>query len=265
MLDHGHVVLLDHCLAGGHLHDDVALRELQVLQLVDGKTVDGVEVVLRLLVHRVRVLIHGRGEPLLLAVLTVLLGERLEIGTGLEGVQHAVGSLAGSLDGSAAYLNLTVLDRVWHHRLGDELHHVEGVVTLGLERSRGLTYSHRVELGGDIRRIGALGGCDARVGELRLSLADYLGGVGTALELRAGVGHRLQQGLAVGCGCHYLEIDVLDVAGLNSLLEHLLLGLVLGLEILILNLHVVVVDRIVVDGCELDIALLVLALESDLG
>ena len=46
MFFNGHVVLLDHCLAGCHLQDDVTRSELEVLQLVDTEGVDGVEVVL---------------------------------------------------------------------------------------------------------------------------------------------------------------------------------------------------------------------------
>ena len=64
MLHHSDIILVDHGLAGCHLHDDVTLRELEVLQFTGSQVVDGIEVVLRLLVHRGGILVHRRGEPL---------------------------------------------------------------------------------------------------------------------------------------------------------------------------------------------------------
>ena len=47
-----------------------------------------------------------------------------------------------SLSSSTTDLDLTVLDTVGHLSLRNELHYIQRVVTLGLERCCGLTYSH---------------------------------------------------------------------------------------------------------------------------
>ena len=63
VLDDSDVVLVYHGLASCNLEHDVTLRELEVLHIVDCQGVDAVKVVLRFLIHRVGVLVHGRGEP----------------------------------------------------------------------------------------------------------------------------------------------------------------------------------------------------------
>ena len=128
VLHNGHVILIDHSLASGHLKDDVARGERQVLQVVNSQRLDTVQVVLRILIHRGRVLVHGGGQPLLLTFLTVLLGQSLEIGTGLQSVIHTVGCLLGGLGCGTANLDLTVLDRVGSQGLREKLHHIVGVV-----------------------------------------------------------------------------------------------------------------------------------------
>ena len=142
LLHNGCGVLRDEVLAVHHLHDDVTLRQGDVLQLAGCHRVERKEVVLGVVVHRGSVLILACGEPGLLAGLTVLLGDSLEVATSLQSVEDGVGALVSLVGGLATHLNLAILHRVGELRLGDELDEVERVVHLALHRSIDSTYAH---------------------------------------------------------------------------------------------------------------------------
>ena len=142
VLNNSYIILINHSLTGCYLENNVALSKLEVLNIVYSQIIDGVEVVLRLLVHGVAVLVHSRGEPLLSTRLTILLSDSLEIGTTLKSCVDAISSLLSCLYSSTTNLNLTILDRVRHLSLRDELNNVQSVIECSLEYSRSLTNSH---------------------------------------------------------------------------------------------------------------------------
>ena len=142
MLNNGYIILVDHCLAGCHLKDDAACRELKELNIVDCESLDAVKVVLAVLIQSGSVLVHSRGEPLLCTLLTILLGCCLEVCTCLKGYEDTVSSLLCCLRSSTCHLDLTILDRVRSLSLGKELNNIESVVRLCLERLCGLTNAH---------------------------------------------------------------------------------------------------------------------------
>ena len=117
MLDDSHIILVDHRLAGRHLKNNVALRELKVLHVVDGEGIDAVEIVLRLLIHRVGVLIHSRGEPLLLTSLAIFLSQFVEVSSTLQSRIDTVSRLAGLVESSTTNLNLTIFNTIRHLNL----------------------------------------------------------------------------------------------------------------------------------------------------
>ena len=142
VLNNSYIILVDHCLAGCYLKDDATCRELKELNIIDCKSLDAVKVVLAVLIHSVRVLVHCRGEPLLCTLLTVLLGCCLKVSTCLESYKDTVSSLLCCLRSSTCHLDLTILDRVRSLSLGKELNNIESVVRLCLERLCGLTNAH---------------------------------------------------------------------------------------------------------------------------
>ena len=150
MLNNSYVVLGNESLASSNLQHDVALRELEVLQLTSLQRVEGLDVSLGISIDGLSALVHSRGHPLLSTCLTILLSDSLEIGTTLQSGVDAVGSLASSLSSLATYLNLTILNRVGHLSLVNQLHYIEGIVVSSLERSCYLTNGHRVNLSGDV-------------------------------------------------------------------------------------------------------------------
>ena len=265
VLDDGHIVLVDKVLALRHLQNEVTGSQLVVLQLVHAKGVQGGQVSLRVGVHAGCILVHGTGEPLLLTLLAILLGNRVEGGTGLQGCHDAVGRLAGCINGSTTHLNHAELNRVGHLLLRHELHHIERIVVLGLEGLRRLSDGHRVDAGGNVRRQCIPGHGQTEIGNLRLSLTHNLGGACTALQLLRSILHGLHQLSTVCVRCYHLEVHVLDVARLGALLVLFLLLVVELLQFSVAHLNVLVVDSRVSDRGQLNVALRVLSGESSLG
>ena len=142
MLHYGSHILVGECLAVGHLNDDVTLGQGHVLQFACGRGSEGFEIVLGICIDGTGMLIHAGGKPLLFASLTIGLGDGREISTTLKRLDDAVGTVVGLVNRCATHLNLTILYAVGELHLGDEFHHIEGIVHHGLEGSRGLTYGH---------------------------------------------------------------------------------------------------------------------------
>ena len=128
LLDNGCNILVDHSLAVYDLKHYAALSEVDDLGLVGRESVEAVDKVLGVLVHRGSCLILGSGYPQLFASLVVLLGECLEVGTCCECAVDRVGSSLGCFGCLGCHLYLAILDRVGHLGLRHELHDVHGVV-----------------------------------------------------------------------------------------------------------------------------------------
>ena len=140
-------------------------------------------------------------------------------------------------------------------------------VVLRVLHDAGRTDGHGVDLGGDVgvllESLAADG--EADVLDHATALAHHLGGIGGRGELLLIAGHvLLELGTVGGAGLH-LDVNHLDVARLLLLAEGGLQLLILGLELLVRHLDVGVLDRVVGDGSQLDLGLLVLLVESHLG
>ena len=109
MLDDGDIVLVDHGATGCHLNDDVALAHLQILRLTGTQGGQHIEVVLGIGIEVLGTLVHGRGEPLLVTGLSVLLSQCFELCPTLQGGIDAVSTLLGGLGSLGTNLNLTIL------------------------------------------------------------------------------------------------------------------------------------------------------------
>ena len=79
------------------------------------------------------------------------------------------------------------------------------------------------------------------------------------------LGEVLEKLVAVGSRSHFLDEDVLDASDFLRNAEHLLLLVILGLEVVLGHLHVLVVNRLVIEVSQVDIALLVGGIEIELG
>ena len=169
------------------------------------------------------------------------------------------------LSSSATNLNLTILDRVGLLHLVDKLHNIESIVICSLEGSRYLAHLHRINLCCDIVGECATSSSDTCIGNLRLSLANNLSGSHTALQLLLSLLHGLHQSITVSLRCNHLEINILNVAALNILLELLLLLVILSLQVCIAYLYISILDSGVGNGSQQNVTLLVLSGESHLS
>ena len=79
MLNNSYVVLGNESLASSNLQHDVALRELEVLQLTSLQRVEGLDVSLGISIDGLSTLVHSRGHPLLSTCLTIFFCQSLEI------------------------------------------------------------------------------------------------------------------------------------------------------------------------------------------
>ena len=97
-----------------------------------------------------------------------------------------------------------------------------------------------------------------------MGLANNLGGSSTLGQLLLSILHILHQFVAVSLAGYHLKVNIFNVAALNVLLEHLLLLIILSLKIGIAHLNIIILDGVIGDGSQQDVALFVLTLESHL-
>ena len=103
LLDDGSGVFFYHVLTIENLDNDVTLCRGDVLCLLRSHRQQCVEVSLGVVVHRIRVLIHTSGEPLLAAFLTIFLGESSEVSATSESLVDRVGTIYVINDANKEY------------------------------------------------------------------------------------------------------------------------------------------------------------------
>ena len=195
-------------------------------------------------------------------ILTIcLLGDAVEGHTSVEGCHDAVGSLLGSSLVGTTYANLTELDGVGQGSLGDEANDVLRVVLCVEVGTLLLANTHGIELGCDVRGQSCATNGECVVANGAAALADDIGEVGVVCQhLGSYVLHLLVDLVAVGLAGGDGNVDVLDVASRIVKTEHFLQLVVLGVEFLVVGLHVFILDAGVGESGQKDILLVVATL-----
>ena len=264
LFDNGCGIFLGHAFACKHLHDDVALWSGDVLNLVHSHGVERHEIVARVVVHRRRSLILLAGQPSLLPRLSVFLRNDFEVGTSRKRGVDRVSRLACRVDVGTTHLNLAVFNGVGQLLFRQQTHKIERIVHLILGYSRGLSDRHGIELRRNVGRISRLGEGQSQVVHQRSTLAHHVGRVFSRSQIVGIACKFLLQSSTVGLRRSHLNVDIFDVATFHILAETGLQLVVFFFQIAVADLHLVVLNGVIGEGSQLNLALLVFLVECHL-